>query len=176
MFYRVGPTWKPGRNLTVRVVRKAQKGRRNTGKVRTVEEDRPSFFRFFSTPQFPEIGDEIDQNELEELTALVQEDFEIGCEIRDRICPSAILWYTGEATNDDEEDEDGYGIDTIGEDDEEDEDDDEEEDCNDEDEDEDEDDDEDDEDEEDEEDMDNNNNKCPSTSKSPITNPECKQQ
>lgn len=158
----------------MRIVKKAQKGRRNPGRERVYEEDRPSFFRFFLTPQFPEIGDEIDQNDLEELTAQVQEDFEIGCEIRDRICTSAILWYTGEAAND-EDDEDDYDIDALDDDDDDDDvdaDEDAEGNYDDEDEDEDDEDEEDDDDFDDDDDDDDES----STNKNSIQNPECKQQ
>lgn len=157
----------------MRIVKKAQKGRRNPGRERVYEEDRPSFFRFFLTHRFPETGDEIDQNDLEEITAQVQEDFEIGCEIRDRICTSAILWYTGEATSD-EDDEDDYDIDALDDDDE-----DEDEDVENNYDDEDDDEDEDDEDEEDDDDFDDDDDDDvdeSSTNKNSIQNPECKQQ
>lgn len=92
----------------------------------TVEEPCPSFFQFFNPPQLPAAGEEMDPEEFEELSNVVQEDFEVGCELRDNICHKAVLWYTGQAAED-EEDED-YDEDDEGDEDDDEDDDDEDED------------------------------------------------
>merc|ERR1739844_59388 len=93
-------TWKePGKNLTVKTVKKKQK-HKSKGNVRTITKQvkNDSFFNFFDPPP---ISDDPDA------------DVEIGHYIRDRIIPRAVLFFTGEALEDDEfdeeeeEDEDG---------------------------------------------------------------------
>eukprot|EP00918_Siedleckia_nematoides_P072961 GHVU01159279.1.p1 GENE.GHVU01159279.1~~GHVU01159279.1.p1 ORF type:complete len:384 (+),score=96.41 GHVU01159279.1:87-1238(+) len=96
--------WKKGKNVTVKTVQKTQKhkGRGTTRKVtKTVPND--SFFNFFSPPEVPD-GDEPD----EDTEALLAADYEIGHFIRERIVPRAVLYFTGEALDDDDEyDEEG---------------------------------------------------------------------
>ncbi|XP_033753359.1 nucleosome assembly protein 1-like 1 isoform X1 [Pecten maximus] len=98
--------WKKGKNVTVKTIKKKQKhkGRGTTRTVtKTVQND--SFFNFFSPPTVPE-GEEEDMDE--DLEALLAADFEIGHFIRDRIVPRAVLYFTGEALeNDDDFDEEG---------------------------------------------------------------------
>lgn len=108
------PTWLPGKNVTVRTMKKTLRrggkgGKRGGGniQVQTVEEPCASFFQFFIPPQLPASGEEMDPDEFDELSSAVQEDFEVGCEIRDTLCPKALLWYTGEAT-DENGDEEGF--------------------------------------------------------------------
>jgi nucleosome assembly protein 1-like 1 len=124
------PTWNAGKNLTVRVIKKAVpqpkrggrggRGRRGGAPVfQTVEEPCESFFQFFSPPQLPAPGSEMEPEEFEELSDAVQGDFEAGCEIRDTVIPKAVLWYNGDAVeeddegmdefDEDEEDEEGEG-------------------------------------------------------------------
>ncbi|VDI49793.1 nucleosome assembly protein 1-like 1 [Mytilus galloprovincialis] len=95
--------WVKGQNVTVKTVKKKQKhkGRGTTRTItKTVQND--SFFNFFSPPQVPEDESEMD----EDLEALLAADFEIGHFIRERIVPRAVLYFTGEALeNDDDFDE-----------------------------------------------------------------------
>ncbi|CAC5391928.1 NAP1L1 [Mytilus coruscus] len=95
--------WCKGQNVTVKTVKKKQKhkGRGTTRTItKTVQND--SFFNFFSPPQVPEDESEMD----EDLEALLAADFEIGHFIRERIVPRAVLYFTGEALeNDDDFDE-----------------------------------------------------------------------
>lgn len=104
--------WNKGKNVTLKTVKKKQK-HKSRGSVRivtkTVQND--SFFNFFSPPPMPEDlnADDVD----EELRTLLTSDFEIGHYIRERIVPRAVLYYTGEAIDeeefeddDDEEEED----------------------------------------------------------------------
>merc|ERR1711983_91024 len=61
-----------------------------------------SFFNFFDPPPLPEDPEaEVDAETQELLTA----DFEIGHYIRERIIPRAVLFFTGEALEEDDFDE-----------------------------------------------------------------------
>jgi len=104
--------WKePGKNLTVKTVKKKQK-HKSKGNVRTITKQvkNDSFFNFFDPPP---ISDDPDADVDPETQDLLTADFEIGHYIRDRIIPRAVLFFTGEALEDDdydeeeEEDEDG---------------------------------------------------------------------
>jgi len=96
--------WKePGKNLTVKTVKKKQK-HKNKGNVRTITKQvkNDSFFNFFDPPP---ISDDPDADVDPETQDLLTADFEIGHYIRDRIIPRAVLFFTGEALEDDEFDE-----------------------------------------------------------------------
>ncbi len=122
--------WKPTKNLTVTEIKKKQKAKsgRNKGQVRTVVSTVPkaSFFHFFSTPtgdeedEEEEGKDEDDEDGPQRIKLTMEEDYDVGHTIRTAIIPEAVLWYTGEAV-DDEYDEDGEDEGLYGESDEEDE-------------------------------------------------------
>ncbi|KDR23730.1 Nucleosome assembly protein 1-like 4 [Zootermopsis nevadensis] len=99
--------WKKGKNVTVKTIKKKQK-HKSRGSVRTVTKtvQNDSFFNFFSPPPIPD-DPEVEMEE--ETQALLTSDFEIGHYIRERIVPRAILYYTGEALEDEdfEEEEEG---------------------------------------------------------------------
>lgn len=107
--------WKKGKDVTVKTIKKKQKlkGKGTTRMVtKTVVND--SFFNFFKPPEIPE-----DENELDEETEqLLSSDFEIGHMIRERIVPRAVLYFTGEAIEDDEYEDEAEEDDAEGEDDE----------------------------------------------------------
>merc|ERR1711997_499823 len=96
--------WKePGKNLTVKTVKKKQK-HKSKGNVRTITKQvkNDSFFNFFDPPPIPDDPEaEVDAETQELLTA----DFEIGHYIRERIIPRAVLFFTGEALEEDDYDE-----------------------------------------------------------------------
>nr|CAD7460023.1 unnamed protein product [Timema tahoe] len=99
--------WKKGKNVTVKTIKKKQK-HKSRGSVRTVTKtvQNDSFFNFFSPPAMPEDPEaEMD----EDTQSLLTTDFEIGHYIRERIVPRAILYFTGEALEDEdfEEEEEG---------------------------------------------------------------------
>jgi len=112
--------WKKGKNLTVKTVKKKQK-HKNKGNIRTITKQMKadSFFNFFDPPTVPEDPKvEVDEETQQILTA----DFEIGHYIRERIVPRAVLYFTGEALDedsdfeeeeesDDDDDDDGSGSD-----------------------------------------------------------------
>jgi len=106
-------TWKNGKNLTIKKFNKQQKvggkgGRKGGGRAQqtrnvVVEEPCASFFNFFSPPS----GD-IDDIDEEELGELLEEDYELGDILKTQIIPNAVKWYSGEANqfnNDDDDDE-----------------------------------------------------------------------
>jgi len=103
--------WAKGKNATVKLVRKKQKNRQR-GQTRTVQRtvNADSFFNFFNPPEVPDDG----ETELDEQTQIkLTTDFEIGQYIRERIIPHAVLYYTGEALDDEyeeEEEEDEEGL------------------------------------------------------------------
>uniref|UniRef100_A0A8C2AHV7 Nucleosome assembly protein 1-like 1 n=1 Tax=Cyprinus carpio TaxID=7962 RepID=A0A8C2AHV7_CYPCA len=92
--------WVKGKNVTLKTIKKKQK-HKGRGTVRTVTKTVPndSFFNFFSPPEVPESG-ELD----EDSEAVLAADFEIGHFIRERIVPRAVLYFTGEAIEDDDDD------------------------------------------------------------------------
>merc|ERR1712141_65460 len=95
--------WKEGKNLTVKTVKKKQK-HKSKGNVRTITKQvkNDSFFNFFDPPPIPDDPDaDVDPETQDLLTA----DFEIGHYIRDRIIPRAVLFFTGEALEEDDFDE-----------------------------------------------------------------------
>jgi len=97
--------WKPGKNTSVKVIKQKvkQKGKGKGGpKFVTKEEKRESFFNFFKPPKVPEDPKE----EIDDVKqALISEDFDIGFSIKEKIVPRAILYFTGEALEDDDDDD-----------------------------------------------------------------------
>jgi len=95
--------WKPGKNITVKTIKKKQKHKAR-GAVRTVSKQVPndSFFNFFNPPDVPEDESKLD----EESQNILATDFEIGHFLRARIIPRAVLFYTGDLVDDDESDDD----------------------------------------------------------------------
>merc|ERR1712088_1134478 len=90
--------WKKGKNLTVKQVKKKQK-HKSKGSIRTITKQvkADSFFNFFDPPAVPDDPNaEVD----EDTQALLTADFEIGHYIRERIVPRAVLFFTGEALED----------------------------------------------------------------------------
>merc|ERR1712150_198998 len=81
---------------------KVKKGK-DKGKTVTKEVKADSFFHFFSPPALPDDPEaEVD----EEVQMLLQQDFQIGHYLRERIVPRAVLFFTGEEQGDDEEESD----------------------------------------------------------------------
>lgn len=164
--------WYPGKNLTQKLMKKKPKKGAKNAKPVTKTEQCESFFNFFSPPQVPDDEEELDEETAESLQDLMEQDYDIGSTIRDKIIPHAVSWFTGEACQLDELE------DVDEEDDEDEEDGDEDEDGDDEEE-------EDDEDEEEEEDVKPRKSRQPAPKKGGIVQrsgpageqpPECKQQ
>ncbi|XP_036619493.1 nucleosome assembly protein 1-like 4 isoform X1 [Trichosurus vulpecula] len=96
--------WKKGKNVTVKTIKKKQK-HKGRGTVRTVTKQVPndSFFNFFSPIKVSGDGESLDEDS--EFT--LASDFEIGHFFRERIVPRAVLYFTGEAIEDDDNFEEG---------------------------------------------------------------------
>jgi len=115
--------WKKGKNITQKQVKKKQKHKgRGQTRIITKMVKTDSFFNFFDPPEMPEDEDDLD----EETEALLAVDFEIGHFFRERLIPKAVLFFTGEAIEEDSDDDDEDEETTSEEDDDEDDDEDEE--------------------------------------------------
>jgi nucleosome assembly protein 1-like 1 len=112
--------WKAGQDLTVRIEQKKQRNK-TTKQTRIVKKTVPteSFFNFFSPPKAPNDEDDDAASDIEERLEL---DYQLGEDIKEKLIPRAIDWFTGEALAFEELDEDDLG--DFDEDDDEDEDDD----------------------------------------------------
>ncbi|KAH8253636.1 hypothetical protein KR032_006329 [Drosophila birchii] len=98
--------WEKKMNLTVKTIRKKQK-HKERGAVRTIVKQVPtdSFFNFFNPPEVPTDKEEID----DESQQILATDFEIGHFLRARIIPKAVLYFTGDIVDDeDDDDEEEY--------------------------------------------------------------------
>jgi nucleosome assembly protein 1-like 1 len=94
--------WKEDKDLTKEFEIKKQRNK-TTNRTRLVRKAKPteSFFNFFSPPQPPsdeaiESGD-IDEDELEEIEAKLEVDYQIGEDFKEKIIPHAIDYFTGRA-------------------------------------------------------------------------------
>ncbi|KAF9269759.1 NAP-domain-containing protein [Marasmius fiardii PR-910] len=107
--------WKDDKDLTKEFEIKKQRNK-NTNRTRLVRKARPteSFFNFF-TPPVPPSEDavedgEIDVEELEDIEDKLELDYQIGEDLREKVIPKAIDYFTGKAIEydimDDDEDED----------------------------------------------------------------------
>lgn len=111
--------WKDGKDLTVRIESKKQRNK-NTKQTRVVKKTVPteSFFNFFSPPKAPTEDDDDDTaSDIEERLEL---DYQLGEDIKEKLIPRAIDWFTGEALQFEELDDDMEEGDFEDEDDEED--------------------------------------------------------
>ncbi|KAI4344529.1 hypothetical protein L6164_011744 [Bauhinia variegata] len=107
--------WHPGKCLTQKLLKKKPKKGSKNAKPITKTENCESFFNFFNPPQVPEDDEDIDEDTAEELQNQMEQDYDIGSTIRDKIIPHAVSWFTGEAIqgeefgdleDDDDDDED----------------------------------------------------------------------
>ena len=100
--------WKPGQWLTHKETSKKQRKKSGpqAGQIRTVKklERTDSFFHFFTPPKMPSLGDIIDEEEADAMEEMFDHDYDIAQAFRGSIIPKAVLWFTGEAM---EEDMDG---------------------------------------------------------------------
>jgi len=117
--------WAAGRDPTVAEVKRSKKkkgggkkgaaGAGADGGAPAAAQLEPcdSFFRFFRTPEVPDDPSLLDPDALDALQEQMDEDYEVGCAIRDQLAPRAVEWFTGEASAapffGDEEDEDERG-------------------------------------------------------------------
>ncbi|GKE36434.1 nucleosome assembly protein 1;4-like protein, partial [Tanacetum coccineum] len=84
--------------------KKPKKGTRSPKPPITKTENCESFFNFFNPPQIPDDEEEIDEDTADLLQNKMEQDYDIGSTIRDKIIPHAVSWFTGEADENDEYD------------------------------------------------------------------------
>ncbi|KAL8953254.1 MAG: hypothetical protein Q9222_000907, partial [Ikaeria aurantiellina] len=96
--------WRPEKDLTVRVESKKQRNK-NTKQTRVVKKTVPteSFFNFFDPPKAPTAGEDDAASDVEERLEL---DYQLGEDIKEKLIPRAIDWFTGEALQFEELDDD----------------------------------------------------------------------
>ncbi|KAJ0250987.1 Nucleosome assembly protein 1 [Hirschfeldia incana] len=104
--------WYPGKCLTQKILKKKPKqGSTNTKPITKIE-DCESFFNFFNPPEVPDEDEDIGEDRAEELQNVMEQDYDIGSTIRNKIITHAVSWFTGEAIEgqefdiDDDEDDD----------------------------------------------------------------------
>ncbi|KAF1915339.1 hypothetical protein BDU57DRAFT_518260 [Ampelomyces quisqualis] len=87
--------WKTGKDLTVRIESKKQRNK-NTKQTRVVKKTVPteSFFNFFDPPKPPQDEEDDASSDIEERLEL---DYQLGEDIKEKLIPRAIDWFTGEA-------------------------------------------------------------------------------
>ncbi|GKD47207.1 nucleosome assembly protein 1;4, partial [Tanacetum coccineum] len=93
--------WLPGKCLTQKILKKKPKKGSKNPKHITKTEDCESFLNFFSPPEVPDDAEEIEEDEAEELQNQMEQDYDVGSTIRDKIIPHAVSWFTGEANEED---------------------------------------------------------------------------
>ncbi|KAI1736154.1 NAP-domain-containing protein [Xylaria scruposa] len=91
--------WKEGQDLTVRIESKKQRNK-NTKQTRIVKKTVPteSFFNFFSPPKPPvDEDDEEGYDNASDIEERLELDYQLGEDIKEKLIPRAIDWFTGEA-------------------------------------------------------------------------------
>ncbi|KAL6879674.1 hypothetical protein HDV57DRAFT_497811 [Trichoderma longibrachiatum] len=99
--------WYPGKDLTVRIEAKKQRNK-NTKQTRIVKKSVPteSFFNFFSPPKPPTDDDDGDDDVASDIEERLELDYQLGEDIKEKLIPRAVDWFTGEALAYEEFDED----------------------------------------------------------------------
>eukprot|EP00045_Choanoeca_perplexa_P010029 m.100314 g.100314 ORF g.100314 m.100314 type:complete len:462 (-) comp15121_c2_seq1:696-2081(-) len=108
--------WKPGKDVTVKIVKKKQRKKTgaNKGETRTITKrtQQDSFFNFFNPPA---VSEDMPDEQLEEMAQVLHADYFIGDILLSKIIPGAVLWFTGEANEfedgDDEDEEEEEDLD-----------------------------------------------------------------
>lgn len=114
--------WKAGKDLTVRIESKKQRNKSklisniyynretnsaiDTKQTRVVKKTVPteSFFNFFSPPKAP--TDEDDDDAASDIEERLELDYQLGEDIKEKLIPRAVDWFTGEALQFEEMDDD----------------------------------------------------------------------
>ncbi|KAJ7241474.1 nucleosome assembly protein [Mycena rebaudengoi] len=111
--------WKEDKDLTTEWEIKKQRNK-NTNRTRLVRKSHPtaSFFNFFSPPTMPSDeaieAQEVDPEELEEIEERLEVDYQVGEDLKEKIIPRAIDYFTGKALeyemidSDDDDDDDEF--------------------------------------------------------------------
>ncbi|KAM0748434.1 NAP-domain-containing protein [Meredithblackwellia eburnea MCA 4105] len=119
--------WVEGKDLTVRIETKKQRNK-NTNQTRIVKKAIPteSFFSFFSPPVPPSEDDEDEEIE-DDIDERLELDYQIGEDLKERVIPRAVDFFTGKALRYEQENGDFESDDEFDEEDDEDDEDDDEE-------------------------------------------------
>ncbi|KAL6305708.1 hypothetical protein BKA93DRAFT_730831 [Sparassis latifolia] len=90
--------WKEDKDLTKEFEIKKQRNK-NTNRTRLIRKARPadSFFNFFSPPVPPDDDTELEDEELNELEEKLEVDYQIGEDIKEKVIPRAVDFFTGKA-------------------------------------------------------------------------------
>ncbi|KAF2238581.1 NAP-domain-containing protein [Viridothelium virens] len=88
--------WNTGKDLTVKIESKKQRNK-NTKQTRVIKKSVPteSFFNFFSPPKPP--GEEDEGDATSDIEERLELDYQLGEDIKEKLIPRAIDWFTGEA-------------------------------------------------------------------------------
>jgi nucleosome assembly protein 1-like 1 len=99
--------WKDDKDLTKEFEIKKQRNK-NTNRTRLVRKSKPvdSFFNFFTPPIRPD--DDEDSESDAELEVKIGEDFVIGDDLKEKVIPRAIEYFTGKALQYEVEEEDDF--------------------------------------------------------------------
>lgn len=92
--------WNSGKDVTIKIMKKKPKKGGKDAKPQVKTEKVESFFNFFSPPDVPGEDDDVDEETMEELQALIEADYEVGATIKEKLIAKAVSWYTGEAIED----------------------------------------------------------------------------
>ncbi|XP_058068457.1 nucleosome assembly protein 1;2-like [Magnolia sinica] len=84
--------WYLGKSLTQKVLKKKPKKESKNAKPITKTKQCDSFFNFFNPPQVPDDDDDDDDDEVEQLQNQIEQDYNVGSTIRDKIIPHAVSW------------------------------------------------------------------------------------
>ncbi|KDQ51371.1 hypothetical protein JAAARDRAFT_41221 [Jaapia argillacea MUCL 33604] len=115
--------WKEDKDLTKEFEIKKQRNK-NTNRTRLVRKARPtdSFFNFFSPPVPPAEGalenGDIEEEELFDLEQKLEIDYQIGEDIKEKVIPKAVDYFTGHALEYEDMDDDDEDLDDDDDDDE----------------------------------------------------------
>ena len=93
--------WKTGRCLTHKEIKKQQRGKgKNAGQVRTIVTKTTtkleSFFHFFTPPKMPSL-EAASEEEVMNLEQAFDEDYDVAQAFRSHIIPKAVMWFSGDA-------------------------------------------------------------------------------
>ena len=104
--------WKEGKCLTFETKEKKQRAKKgkNKGQTRIVQEKvkRDSFFHFFSPPDVAKLSELEDSEEAEAMMEQFNMDYSVAFLLRSEVVPQAVLCFTGELADSDDEDDDDY--------------------------------------------------------------------
>ncbi|MCJ1378785.1 hypothetical protein MMC17_001884 [Xylographa soralifera] len=90
--------WLPNQDLTVKIESKKQRNK-NTKQTRVVKKTVPtdSFFNFFNPPSAPKDDDDDDADASSDIEERLELDYQLGEDIKEKLIPRAVDWFTGEA-------------------------------------------------------------------------------